>query len=347
MISSFKRINARSCAVKVLILVSATMFLSRTTICRQGAAVMAFTTTMKSSSRRSSVAMKIISDRIRHPMNRRSISASASSSALYSTASSSSSPSSASDQSAMSKSRAPFRMPKNSADDSTNRGGSLLQQSQQAQSSSSLSWNKLGLLTELCDSLMDELKLPEPTPVQSLVIPQLLNPEQESLAFLAATGYVLVVRRDEEEHLLMLRRKRRLLQETCRVLDPFLYASNHIFSPILFQIRKDTCVRSATDATTQTTRSVRGIRTTIQTTTSIDYGSHARTGRADYQRIEIFVAYHQVEYTSIGGRTGQGLATQGIGGTACGCYRSDTGTTDLSLEEQQYLFGQYSNCCAR
>ncbi len=46
----------------------------------------------------------------------------------------------------------------------------------------------MGLLTELCTALQDELKLPAPTPVQSLVIPELLRPERESMAFLAATG---------------------------------------------------------------------------------------------------------------------------------------------------------------
>mmetsp|Transcript_58933 Transcript_58933/g.144148 ORF Transcript_58933/g.144148 Transcript_58933/m.144148 type:complete len:540 (+) Transcript_58933:1589-3208(+) len=46
----------------------------------------------------------------------------------------------------------------------------------------------MGLLTEVCDCLRDELGLPTPTPVQSLVIPELLKPESESLAFLAATG---------------------------------------------------------------------------------------------------------------------------------------------------------------
>jgi len=93
--------------------------------------------------------------------------------------SSASSSSSSSDRSAMSKSRAPFRMPKNSPDDSSSNVRS---------NDPSLSWNRLGLLTELCSTLQGELQLPEPTPVQSLVIPQLLNNEQESLAFLAATG---------------------------------------------------------------------------------------------------------------------------------------------------------------
>ena len=113
------------------------------------------------------------------------------------------------DQSAISKSRVPFRMPKNSiddsADDDTNTKGG------KSSSSSSLSWNRLGLLTELCTCLQDELQLPGPTSVQSLVIPQLLKlmattidtstddnhqsdtmetSSSSSMAFLAATGYV-------------------------------------------------------------------------------------------------------------------------------------------------------------
>ena len=51
-----------------------------------------------------------------------------------------------------------------------------------------LTWNPLGLYTELVDCLQSELGLPAPTPVQSLVIPELLNDPKESLAFLAATG---------------------------------------------------------------------------------------------------------------------------------------------------------------
>lgn len=83
-----------------------------------------------------------------------------------------------SDQSAMSKSRAPFRMPKNSADDS--RTPSAL--------ANGLAWNPLGLFTELVNCLEKDLSLKSPTPVQSLVIPELLKGEKESLAFLAATG---------------------------------------------------------------------------------------------------------------------------------------------------------------
>lgn len=46
----------------------------------------------------------------------------------------------------------------------------------------------MGLLTELCECLQNELGLPSPTPVQSLVIPELLKDDAGSLAFLAATG---------------------------------------------------------------------------------------------------------------------------------------------------------------
>ncbi|KAL3944542.1 MAG: hypothetical protein SGBAC_001362 [Bacillariaceae sp.] len=83
-----------------------------------------------------------------------------------------------SDQSAASKSRAPFRMPKNSADDSKIA----------ATGANGLKWNPLGLLTELVDCLENSLALKSPTPVQSLVIPELLKEERESLAFLSATG---------------------------------------------------------------------------------------------------------------------------------------------------------------
>jgi hypothetical protein len=100
-----------------------------------------------------------------------------------------------SDQSAMSKSRAPFRMPRNSADDSkvvgrttSGKPNSKNGNDLSSVSSPTLSWNRMGLLTELCTALQGELKLPSPTPVQSLVIPELLRPERESMAFLAATG---------------------------------------------------------------------------------------------------------------------------------------------------------------
>jgi superfamily II DNA/RNA helicase len=78
----------------------------------------------------------------------------------------------------MSKSRAPFRMPKNSPDDSKT----------PSTEANGLTWNPLGLFTELVDSLENDLSLKSPTPVQSLVIPELLKQEKASLAFLAATG---------------------------------------------------------------------------------------------------------------------------------------------------------------
>lgn len=101
---------------------------------------------------------------------------------------------SSSDHSAMSQSRPPFRMPRNSPDDSkvvgqpSGTSNGKTGEKSSAAASNALSWNRLGLLTELCATLQDELKLPAPTPVQSLVIPQLLQPERESIAFLAATG---------------------------------------------------------------------------------------------------------------------------------------------------------------
>lgn len=80
------------------------------------------------------------------------------------------------DDSAMSKSRAPFRMPKNSADDSV------------SMKKGSLAWNELGLWTELVDCLRGELRLPSPTPVQQLVVPEILKEPFQHIAFLAATG---------------------------------------------------------------------------------------------------------------------------------------------------------------
>lgn len=83
------------------------------------------------------------------------------------------------DQSAASKSRAPFSMPKNSQDDSV----------PLSTENGKLSWSQLGLLNELVDGVFEELQLEAPTPVQNMVIPTLLkNDPPESLAFLAATG---------------------------------------------------------------------------------------------------------------------------------------------------------------
>jgi superfamily II DNA/RNA helicase len=89
--------------------------------------------------------------------------------------------SSISDNSAVSKSKAPFRSPKGAPDDSKipqNPNGKL----------GELTWNPLGLWTEVVDALENDLKLRAPTPIQSLVIPPLLKNTTESMAFLAATG---------------------------------------------------------------------------------------------------------------------------------------------------------------
>lgn len=95
----------------------------------------------------------------------------------------SSSPSSSmTDNSAMSKSRPSFRMPKNSPDDSK------AAQVSKTSSKDDLTWNPLGLYTQVVDCLEEELKLAAPTPIQSMVIPQLLARPKDSLAFLAATG---------------------------------------------------------------------------------------------------------------------------------------------------------------
>ena len=84
------------------------------------------------------------------------------------------------DESAMARSRAPFRMPRNSADDSVPQKNSM--------GVSSLSWNQLGLWTELVEALTKDMKLAAPTPVQGLVIPSLLKENIVDTAFLAATG---------------------------------------------------------------------------------------------------------------------------------------------------------------
>jgi len=100
-----------------------------------------------------------------------------------------SSTASSADESAIAKSRAPFRMPRNSADDSTQKeSNDDRSTSSGAAGATTKSWNSMGLLTEICTCLRDELELQAPTPVQSLVIPQLLQTEKESMAFLAATG---------------------------------------------------------------------------------------------------------------------------------------------------------------
>lgn len=88
-----------------------------------------------------------------------------------------------SDDSAASRSRAPFRMPKNSPDDSV-----PLKKKTGGDDNDVSSWNQLGLWTELVDALTQELKLEAPTPVQNLVIPTLVRENIKDTAFLAATG---------------------------------------------------------------------------------------------------------------------------------------------------------------
>jgi superfamily II DNA/RNA helicase len=92
-----------------------------------------------------------------------------------------------SDRSAASQSRPPFRMPRNSPDDSKPPTAKSTPGEAQVVDQK-LTWNPLGLYTELVGCLQGELGLPAPTPVQTLVIPELLKEEKESLAFLAATG---------------------------------------------------------------------------------------------------------------------------------------------------------------
>jgi superfamily II DNA/RNA helicase len=101
--------------------------------------------------------------------------------------------SSTEDRSAMSQSRAPFKMPKNSPDDSKPKS-----------TEDTISWTDLGIWPDVSHYLQNELKLQSPTTVQSMVIPKLLqqqqqqyisgkaddadDPQQQHLAFLAATG---------------------------------------------------------------------------------------------------------------------------------------------------------------
>jgi len=81
------------------------------------------------------------------------------------------------DSSAISKSRTPFRMPRNAEDDSVPKGEGGV-----------LAWTKLGLLSELVESVYDDQGLSAPTPVQQIAIPELLKEPPMHLAFLAATG---------------------------------------------------------------------------------------------------------------------------------------------------------------
>jgi superfamily II DNA/RNA helicase len=79
-------------------------------------------------------------------------------------------------------------MPKNSADDAKPVGKHNPQDKNAVLSGADLTWNPLGLYTELVTAVQDEMRLESPTPVQSLVIPELLKEPVTSLAFLAATG---------------------------------------------------------------------------------------------------------------------------------------------------------------
>ena len=81
------------------------------------------------------------------------------------------------DASAFSKSRQPFSMPRDAADDSKS-----------DPSQGDLAWNALGLWTELVDGLQGDLQLARPTAVQQLVIPHLLDNNSGHLTFLSATG---------------------------------------------------------------------------------------------------------------------------------------------------------------
>lgn len=84
------------------------------------------------------------------------------------------------DQSAAANSRAPFRMPRQSANDS----------SYSSAVDGDSKWSKLGLWTELTDCIDEDLKLEAPTAVQALVLPKLLQTTEtaQHVAFLAATG---------------------------------------------------------------------------------------------------------------------------------------------------------------
>jgi superfamily II DNA/RNA helicase len=79
------------------------------------------------------------------------------------------------DASALSKSRAPFKMPKSASDDA-------------GVGAREVSWSRLGLWPQLTDCLQQELQLESPTNVQQLVLPKLLFHPKSSLAFFAATG---------------------------------------------------------------------------------------------------------------------------------------------------------------
>lgn len=77
---------------------------------------------------------------------------------------------------AISSSRRPFKSPKDAPDDSkVNKG-----------QEEELYWNKLGLMTEIVDTVKSSLGYQQPTPIQKMSIPRLLS--KEHIAFAAATG---------------------------------------------------------------------------------------------------------------------------------------------------------------
>ena len=130
------------------------------------------------------------------------------------------------DQSAMSKSRAPFSMPRNSQDDSVPQG-----------KGGELSWSQLGLLNELVEGVFGDMSLEAPTPVQSMVIPKLLQEPPESLAFLAATGsgktlaYLLpLLQAAKSQEMFQGRTERRSKRPRILILAPTRELTNQIAS---------------------------------------------------------------------------------------------------------------------
>lgn len=126
------------------------------------------------------------------------------------------------DGSAITKARRPFRMPKGSPDDS--KAPRLSKDG--IETANSLTWTKLGLLPELVECVQDQLKLPDPTPVQSLAIPQILKRKTDSMAFLAATGsgktlaYLLPLMQQLKEQELLQNYERRSRRPRLLVLAP-------------------------------------------------------------------------------------------------------------------------------
>lgn len=78
---------------------------------------------------------------------------------------------------AVSSSRRPFKSPKDAPDDSK------VNKSNQEEE---LHWNKLGLMSEIADTVKSSLGYKQPTPIQKMSIPRLLS--KEHIAFAAATG---------------------------------------------------------------------------------------------------------------------------------------------------------------